>query len=79
MSRRGTEKAMDFFPLQRVRTAKDSNRGRGVHHVSIGTAAKRQPEFSLPTNEIGKRVVLSVVIGSTNIRHLDLRKAISSG
>ena len=50
-----------------------------MHHVSIVTATKRQPELSLPSDQVGKGIVLSVVIGTTNIRHLNLRKGISSG
>ena len=45
-----------------------------MHHVPLGTTAKRQIEFVAKSHKIRKRIVFAIVKDTTDIRDFDVRQ-----
>ena len=53
--------AVNLFPLLCVSAGENYNRRRGMHHVAVGTATKRQIEVVLEPNQVGESIMLPVM------------------
>ena len=67
-------KLVYLFPLICVRAGENYYRRRGVYHVTVRTASKRQVEIAFESNKVGESIMLPIMKHPADIGYFYFRQ-----